>query len=159
MPLSKVLMIDKDIPPIGELLPHDPPMILLDRVVRWDSKSLVAEVDCKRPNLFSNEGGMTPSWLGVEYLVQALGALAGLKLKEEGEEIKIGFLLGVRNYKASKSMFPAEGSLLVEVKEVLLDDKTKLAAFDGKITLDERIVAEGQVKAVMPDDPYALLNR
>lgn len=152
-------MIDTDIPPISELLPHDPPMILLDRVVRWNSKKLVAEVDCSRRNLLSNEDGLTPTWLGIEYLVQAMAALAGLKLREEGKKVKIGFLLGVRNYKANQALFPFEGNMLVEVTEVLLDEDTKLAAFNGKISQNDTILAEGQIKAVMPEDPYTLLSR
>lgn len=150
---------DMDIPPISELLPHDPPMILLDRVVCWNPKRLVAEVDCTRRNLFSDEQGLTPSWLGIEYLVQAMGALAGLKLIQEGEDVKIGFLLGVRNFKAMHAKFPNEGKLLVEVNEVLLDPETNLAAFDGTITQDGTILCEGQIKAVMPEDPHQLLEK
>lgn len=148
-----------DIPPISELLPHDTPMILLHRVVYWNPKKLVAEVDCSRKNPFSNKQGLTPSWLGIEYLVQAMAALASLKLGLKGEDVKIGFLLGVRNYKAIQDKFPSTGSLLVEVNEVLLDEETNLAAYNGEITQDDTILCQGQVKAVMPDDPFALLER
>lgn len=151
--------MNMDIPPISELLPHDTPMILLHRVVSWNPKNLVAEVDCTRTNLFSNKQGLTPSWLGIEYLVQAMAALASLKLGLKGDEVKIGFLLGVRNYKAIQNKFPGKGTLLVEVSEVLLDEEANLAAYDGKIALDDTILCQGQVKAVMPDDPYALLDR
>ncbi|MDH5736718.1 MAG: hypothetical protein OEZ23_00335 [Gammaproteobacteria bacterium] len=148
----------KKVPPIQTLLPHEPPMLLLHRVSEWTLTSLIAEVDCEKPSLFSTPQGYVPSLVGVEYLVQAMGALAGLKLISQGEKPQIGFLLGVRNYQPICNEFPGTGVLKISVNQVFLDETLNLGAFDGEISHGGTILCTGQIKAIMPSDPEGILQ-
>ena len=59
--------------PVKELLPHDPPMVLLDRVTSYDESTLTAEVDISTESMFCGDDGV-PGWVGVEYMAQAVAA-------------------------------------------------------------------------------------
>ena len=61
---------------VAELLPHDPPMVLIDKVLSYDENSLVAEVAIRPDSAFCGANGV-PGWVGIEYMAQAIAAHAG----------------------------------------------------------------------------------
>ncbi|WP_307732400.1 hypothetical protein [Massilia sp. MB5] len=84
-------------PAFRSLVPHAGPMALLDRVLEADEESLCAEVAIRADSLFYAEGGVG-SWVGIEYMAQAVAAHAGYLARQRGEAVKPGFLLGSRRY-------------------------------------------------------------
>ena len=80
--------------------------------------------------LFGNHKSV-PSWAGIEYMAQAIGAYAGIKSILAGEPIKLGYLLGTRRYISNVSDFNVGTALTVIVKVIIQDDK--LGAFDCQI--------------------------
>src|SRR5438445_11019322 len=97
-------------PDIRSLLPHSGTMVVLDRVIAVDHQSLCAEVVIRPDSLFMGADGVG-SWVGIEYMAQAIAALAGHAARLDGDAVKVGFLLGTRRYEARCSCF-AHGSVL-----------------------------------------------
>ena len=134
--------------PVRELLPHEPPMVLLDKVISCEGSSLVAEVVISRESMFCDESGV-PGWVGIEYMAQSVAAHAGALARQRGDEPAIGYLLGTRSYKSAVSAFPI-GSLLTIVVEPLFVE-IGLGAFACRIDMGGT-VAEATINVYQPGD-------
>lgn len=103
---------------ISEMVPMDGTMSLLSRIVEYGEESLCAEVDITANSLFAEADGV-PAWVGIEYMAQTIAAFAGVKAREAGKEIEIGFLVGSRKYTCNQPVFAAGDTLRVYVEEML----------------------------------------
>lgn len=111
-----------------ELIPHRPPMLLINKVLKVDertSSSLVV-IDEDSP-FFEDEHGV-PAWIGLEYMGQTAALIAGHQLQQGLTPPHLGFLLGTRAYKAECSYF-REGEYTVRCEE-------KAIVGDGLATFD-----------------------
>ncbi len=104
--------------PMAELLPHEAPMVLLDRVLSFDESSLVAQVRIRPDSMFCTDVGV-PGWIGIEYMAQAVAAHAGMKALQRGKAPVIGYLLGTRAYRGEIGTFPVGTRLTVHVEVTL----------------------------------------
>ena len=69
-------------PPIVELVPHRPPMLLLDRVLSYDGECVVCETVLEHDSPFVEQGHV-PALVGIEYMAQTIAAGAGLSAREK----------------------------------------------------------------------------
>ena len=133
---------------LSELLPHRPPMILIDEIVHYDDASVVAGVTVREASLFREAAGV-PCHVGLEYMAQACGAHVGALARDRGEPARVGFLLGARQYRAHVAWFRLGERLLVSAKVIYHDQQ--MGAFDCRIEVDGRLVAEAQLNVYQPD--------
>lgn len=116
-------------PRLFELIPHRPPMMLINEVLALDEKSSssVVIID-ERASFFETDKGV-PAWLGLEYMGQTAALIAGYQLQQGTVEPHLGFLLGTRGFKSECDFFKPNTRLKVSCKEKALvgDD---LATFD-----------------------------
>jgi predicted hotdog family 3-hydroxylacyl-ACP dehydratase len=141
--------------PIGVLLPHEPPMILLDEVLSSEETSLAAALTIRENSLFVEAGGV-PAHIGVENMAQTCGAYAGVKTLDCGEPVRLGFLLGTRRYEARVPWFRIGDYLVVSVSEMYRDEH--MGAFDCRIDRRGEMVATAQLNVYQPEDPETLLQ-
>src|SRR5262245_53157601 len=80
-------------PPIVEVVPRRPPMLLLDRVLSYDGERVVSELVLRPDSPFA-EGDEVPAIVGIEYMAQTIAAGAGLSARDKGQPARVGFLLG-----------------------------------------------------------------
>lgn len=129
-----------------ELLPHRPPMLLINEVVEVaaDKSSAVVFVDEQVP--FYVKGCGVPAWVGVEYMGQTAALMAGFQLQQGLVEPHLGVLLGTRRYQAYQPYFQDGLSLLIECSEVALVGDN-LATFDCRISSQSstETLAEGKL--------------
>lgn len=145
-------------PQISELVPHSGAMSLLDTVVSADADNLCAEVRIHAGSVFYDaaEGGVG-SWVGIEYMAQAIAAHAGYLARQAGEPVKIGFLLGARRYEAQAALF-GEGSVLqVHVHQALQSDNG-LGAFECRIEAAGMVLAQATVTVFQPENATQFLQ-
>ncbi len=118
---------------VEELIPHSGPMVLLDEIIEYSEQHLVAEIKIEENCKFyqASKAGV-PAWVGVEYMSQAIAALAGIFAKLQGRPIKLGFLLGTRKYNIFQTILKKEQIFRIEVKQ-LYKDESGLASFDCRI--------------------------
>lgn len=137
------------VPPLHELIPHDHPMILLDRVESIHAKGITASVVIQRTSPFCEDTGV-PAWIGIEYLGQAIAAYAGLRARNEGQPVRIGFLVSTRRYETGSTHFPIGSRLAVSV-EAASEIVNGLQVFSGTIQ-GSGIDITTTLNVFMPDD-------
>ncbi len=133
---------------ITELLPHRPPMILLDRVEDFAADSLTASVTITPSSLFC-AGGSVPSHLALEYMAQACGAHVGMIALEKGEPVRIGFVLGTRDFVSMVRGFDVGERL--EVTATLVFNDVQMGAYDCRIAIGDRLVAQARLSVYQPE--------
>ena len=106
--------------PVAKLVPHAPPMLLIDRVVSVSDESFEAEVTIRHDSLFC-DGTKVNAWVGIEYMAQAVAAYAGAEAVAAGRPIKTGFLLGTRSYACRVSSFQVGAIIRILVRKVLIE--------------------------------------
>jgi predicted hotdog family 3-hydroxylacyl-ACP dehydratase len=146
-------------PDIGQLIPHEGDMILLDRVLAADLDTLCAEVTIRPGSLFCDGAGVG-SWVGIEYMAQAIAAHAGYLDHLRGEPIKVGFLLGARRYQVAVPLFAVGAVLKVHIHHAMQGDNG-LAAFECRIedTAGGAVLANATVTVFVPNNVNEFLQR
>ena len=140
---------------IDDLVPHSGSMCLLDRVVDYGEDWLHAEVGISPESLFAEERGV-PAWVGIEYMAQAIAAYGGLLERAKGNEPKIGFLLGSRNYACDADYFTIGLTLSIKVtRELIAENGLNVFACE----LDAKgLHAQAVVNVFQPDDVDRFLD-
>jgi len=141
---------------IEALLIHRPPMLLLDKVTGYNETEVVASVIVTESSRFLTPEGV-PGHVGIEYMAQACGAYAGAMALDAGAPVKIGLLLGTRMCRVLVPWFGVGDQLIVSASIVFHDEQ--LAAFDCKIEIGGRLVAEAQLKVYQPQDDSLRIDR
>ncbi len=111
-----------------ELIPHRPPMLLINKVLSVDETSSSSSVIVDEISPFFEEGKGVPAWIGLEYMGQTAALIAGYQLELGKVGPHLGFLLGTRAFKAHCDYFvPGTYTVRCEEKALVGDG---LATFD-----------------------------
>ncbi len=102
---------------ILDLLPHRPPMLLINEVVSLSQSQSEALVTLKDQPPFSSRSESVPAWVGLEYMGQTAALIAGYQQREGYCEPHLGFLLGCRNYTTNVSQFELGTPLLISAEQ------------------------------------------
>ncbi|TJZ70701.1 ApeP family dehydratase [Chitiniphilus eburneus] len=144
-------------PPIAELLPHAAPMILLDRVVALTSDTIETEVVIGETSPFC-EQGRVGAWVGIEYMAQSAAALVGGEARRNGQPVRVGFLVGTRDYRMQASWFLIGDTLRVFAEREFQADNG-MAAMRCRIQRpDGTLLAESLLSVFQPDDVTRFLR-
>ena len=84
-----------EFPPVRELVPQRPPMLLLDAVTDWDGETLTCAATVGADWLLVDGDGMPAAGL-LEVMAQTVAALHGLQGRARGEPVRVGLLTGCR---------------------------------------------------------------
>ena len=123
---------------ILDVVPHQTPMSLLDKLESYSDNTLVSSLTIKEDSLFYEELGV-PTWIGLEYMGQTIAAYGGVKARKEGRPVKIGFLVSSRRYESPQSHFKLGSKLTVFVEKVI-DNPSGLSVFNCSITWSDFII-------------------
>lgn len=134
--------------PVAELLPHAPPMVLLDRVLRTDGDCLDAELSIRADSEFCVDDRVG-IWVGIEYMAQAVAAWSGWQARLRQQPVKVGFLLGARRYLCHVDHFAVGDRLIVRVQREFQADNG-LARFQGRVERDGECCAEASISVYEP---------
>lgn len=132
---------------ITEILYHAPPMILIDGVEGYSDTEVASFVEITEDSPFIEEGAV-PAYVGIEYMAQSIAAYSGIKARNAGEEVKIGYLVSSRNMSLSCASFAVGDRLNVKVE--LVYDESPMAVFDGTIYRDDALVAKARLNVYQP---------
>jgi len=123
-------------PPLEQLLPHRPPMILIDQLVAVSGQGGTCEVTVTSHSMFLEASGV-PAFVGIEYMAQSVAAYGGYQSYLANEPIAVGLLLGTRRLELYCQFFELGQTLRIHVVHVW--GKHELMRFRCTITS----VAEG----------------
>jgi predicted hotdog family 3-hydroxylacyl-ACP dehydratase len=137
--------------PVAELLPHRPPMVLIDEACGMEGEFFLAKVRITPASPFFSGGGV-PSWVGLEYMAQTVAAFSGALGKAEGGAIKVGMLLGTREYTVETPLF-ADGEELAVLTRIDIFQTDGVSSMNCRIrSRDGRILAQAQITVIdVPD--------
>lgn len=112
---------------VEDLIPHRPPMVLIDAVESVDLQS------CTLVASFTAREEWRGNWFALEYMAQTAAALAGVFDKESGEPTgRPGFLLGTRRLDLGITEFVPGSRYLVKVVREYEDGDS--AAFSCEVS-------------------------
>jgi predicted hotdog family 3-hydroxylacyl-ACP dehydratase len=130
-------------------------MSLLDSIESYSEDGLIASVTIREDSQFITARGV-PAWVGIEYMGQAIAAVAGARARDNSEPVQIGFLVSSRRYKSSVSFFEIGDQLQVDVSQVT-DNAIGLQVFKCRISADN-IEVTANLNVYLPDDVEAFLK-
>jgi predicted hotdog family 3-hydroxylacyl-ACP dehydratase len=140
-------------PPIDQLVPHKPPMLLLDRVVAYSGDVVTCEVEIRPDSSFVSAGAV-PGIVGLEYMAQCVAVYAGLSAHAKGEGARIGFLLGSRDVRIDADTFPVGDRLTVEARRSW--GENDLGSFACEVRRGGDVLLRGSLtvyQGTLPDRP------
>lgn len=88
-------------PPVIELVPHEPPMLLIDELIEWSPAQALIHATIRPGNPFVSDGQM-PATVLLEYMAQAIAAADGMAIRQGSGQGSgqgdgdVGLLLGTR---------------------------------------------------------------
>ncbi|MFT0211457.1 hotdog family protein [Pseudomonas sp. F1_0610] len=118
---------------IAALVPHSGNMMLLDKIISWDEEQVTTQVIVKNNGLFNQEDGSYPAYLGIELMAQSIAAYAGMRAKQAGLPVELGFLLGTRRFETNVDRFPLNSILTITAKRSL-EDESGMGVFECWLT-------------------------
>ena len=134
--------MNKRYPPIASLVPHAPPMLLVDELLEADDESAATRVTITPASLFfENEG--VPAIVSLEYMAQTIAAFAGLQLQGHGKRMKFGFLVACRQLTLAVDRFASGDELRVEARRSWVSDK--MSEYRCHVSRAGSVVAEATV--------------
>jgi len=150
---------------LEELLPHRPPMVLIDEVESFDpaTKTLTAKVTVTPGQIFFLTGADgaagVPNWAAIEYMAQTCAALAGCwdRHVAPDQPARPGLLLGTRKLALELDRFEAGRTYHVTAVNAFWD--ADAASFECAIRDDAGTeVASAVLSAYRPPDLEGFLK-
>lgn len=124
------------------LIPHRPPMQLIDRVIAAGTSRLLASAELGAGAPFRSDLGV-PACIGLEYLGQSAAAFFSVQAlvsvqRGSGDNDDItsprpGMLIASRNYRCCEGYFPPETHLLIDLALNSTVSNSGLVKFSGAI--------------------------
>ncbi len=144
---------------INQVLPHQSPMILIDSLEHYDLDSCRCTVAITQHSPFYNTVNKgVPSYIGSEYMAQAIAAFAGAHALDDNDSVQIGFLLGSRKYKTMCPYFALDERLTITIKELYRED-SGLRVFECEIiSAEQSVLAQANINVFQPKDPDAFIQ-
>ena len=137
-------------PDVATLVPHEAPMILIDKLIYVDENSVHCQVfiNANSP-LFDKQSETVNAWVGIEYMAQTISAWSGYQSFLKSETSPIGFLLGSRRYNSNTPLFN-NGDILDIYAEKLLENEG-MGVFSCSIKRADKELANGQLNVFVPN--------
>lgn len=144
-------------PAIENIIAHRGTMLLLDRVLAFDTESASAEYAPRRDAWYADANGDMPAWIGIELMAQTIAAHASLHKRSTGTPPRQGVLLGTRRYASTLPVFAAGVTLLVRAT-LTYRDASGLGAYECSISAGGEGLASATLKVFEPDDFQSFLQ-
>lgn len=130
-------------------LSHRYPFLLIDRVLKIDSKMITAVKNVSfGEQIFTGhfpDNPVFPGVLLIEACAQASGILLKSLSKGESEE-KIGLFGGVSNFRFRKVIRPGD---VIVIESELTQEKLSVCKFKVKASVNENLVGWGEIEIIL----------
>jgi predicted hotdog family 3-hydroxylacyl-ACP dehydratase len=144
-------------PPIEQLVPHRPPMILIDRMIDATETGSTCEVTITPQTLFIESAGV-PAFVGLEYMAQAVAAYGGYKSYLAGEPMALGFLLGTPQLTTYCQSFHCGQTLQIQVTHVWGDSELMQFHCTIQDALTGKLLQQAELNVFRPQDISSYLH-
>lgn len=128
---------------ILRLLPHRPPMVLIDKVLEYSENSGKGLYKVKDDCPFLDSNQFFPDYILPECFAQTVGAVSGKNIVNKGQEVKESYLVGIKSFQIFQKVKNGD-TLITQVQEEAVLKNVYI--FSGTIKRDNDIIAEGILK-------------
>jgi len=140
-----------DIKEIMQILPHRYPMLLIDRVLECDDKSLIIAIKNVTINEPFFEGHfpnspIMPGVLQLEAMAQAGGILLS---RVTGERNYIPLFMAINKAKFRRAVYPGD-QMQIEVK--ILTQRSRILKIHGKVLIGKELASEADLLFMLTND-------
>jgi radical SAM protein with 4Fe4S-binding SPASM domain len=128
---------------VSHIIPHKPPMLLIDRLLEVNERASVSEMTVRADMIFVDTDGRLDEVSYPEIISQAVAAHEGFKRFGSRNPLVEGFLLGIRNLEILGESFAGD------TLNISLYKKTKFGDFGiltGEVFNGEKLIARGEIK-------------
>ncbi|TCV95428.1 ApeP family dehydratase [Biostraticola tofi] len=142
-----------DFLPAADYLPHEEPMLLVERVSEVTAESAVCHVRIDTHSVvapFLNAAGNLPGWYALEIMAQTIGVWSGWHAHCQGKPPSVGLLLGCRGLTCSEPSFNHGTELEVRISLLLQDER--IGSFECQILIDQTQVAAARLTTYQPNN-------
>ncbi|WP_028864493.1 hotdog family protein [Psychromonas aquimarina] len=138
-----------NIPDAASLLPHEAPMILIDKLIDVTELTVHCQVKIDSDGLFfDKESNGVPAWVGIEFMAQTIAVWSGYHAWRQNKPSPVGFLLGSRSYTSECEIYKESQLLDIYAEQVM--ESEGMAAFLCRIECKGKELAAGQLNAFVP---------
>lgn len=146
---------------ISDLLPHQPPMVLIEKIESFDLQKMqcTCSLVIKESSCFYVAGQGVPAYVGVEYMAQTVGVLSGLKQRNQGSApIQLGFLLGFDLQELTCDEFALGTSLHISISHEWGEQNIMQVSGLIRNATTQDILATGYMNVFSPENPDLFLQ-
>jgi predicted hotdog family 3-hydroxylacyl-ACP dehydratase len=129
-------------PPVAELIPQRPPMLLLDAVLAAGDGAITCAAEVRPDNLFLRDG-RAPAATVLEYMAQAIAAERGLEARDRPPAV--GLIAACRTLELHADHLAAGDRLVITAERGYVGE---LAEYTARVTRDGRPLAEAVLHVV-----------
>lgn len=104
-------------PAIAELVPHQAPMLALDRVTDYENGRARAVLTLRAGSPFARDGAVD-GVATLEFMAQAVAACLGMEAYAEGEAVRVGMVIACRQMQLFRPTLRVGESFTVEARRV-----------------------------------------
>ena len=130
-----------------QLIPHRPPIRLVDRLLAYDGLQGVVESILLPGSIWILDDGSIEQVAMVELIAQSFAATKGYADQLEGKPVKKGFLVGVKRVTFQGTAY-GNDRLVIYITRTGETDEFALA--EGRVTRGEEVLALGNVMVWIP---------
>lgn len=131
----------------SDLLPHQPPMRTVDRIVALTEKKGVVECQVDPKHIFADQDGHLDSIVFLEMMAQSFAAIDTYRNRIDEGAPREGFLVGVRDFQALERV--ATGEVLT-IKVAVTRTFAEFSIMNGKVYHQDKLVASATLKLWIP---------
>ncbi len=127
---------------ILDLIPHRPPMVMIDRLTHSGKKSARGSLFIRESNVFCNEGHLQEAGL-IEFITQTAAANYGYFQLSSREEVRRGFISVIKNLEIHS--LPA---INTEIQSEIIVENEVLGhtIITGRVLQNNSVIAEGEMR-------------
>ncbi|MFA5072964.1 MAG: radical SAM protein [Nitrospirota bacterium] len=127
----------------ARVVPHKPPMLLLDRLLEVKERTAVSEMTVRKDMIFVDKHEKLNETSYPEIMSQALAAMEGFRTLNSLNPHQEGFLLGIKKFEILGSAYVGD------VLRITISKIAKLGDFGiirGEVTNEGTVIARGELK-------------
>ena len=129
------------------LLPHRPPMLLVDQLIDFSPSKGRVTASVSRDDLFVCDDGQLETVALIELVAQAYATIKGYDDTLNQRPVQRGFLVGGRSFNVYRQARSGE-QLIIDINTVAQLDG--FSVIDGVITCGDEVLAKGSIKLWIP---------
>lgn len=139
-------------PAIEDLLPHAPPIRMLESLVDWAPGYARCAMQVRPETPFVQNDALS-TLVTLEIMAQAVAACLGYQAYSTGEGVRVGMVIASRSFELLEDTLQLGDALDIEVQRVRGNED--MSHFDGTVRVGEREVARAQMTLYHAERPPA----